>query len=271
MKTAWLGSVLFHLAMAGGLLWLATAHPIVHEAVSAGAVLVALVESPDAAVNAGSSAPVPTAVAPARRSRVQATQFQHPAPPVHPVQAGAVPASAASEPVAAAPVSLAGSVLPPEVTVPDHAPASDGAVPSSTPTDTIDTGPAAGLEATRARSEERREGIGETAAAKADPWTAYFAGVRAAVERAKHYPFSARMAGLEDRVTVAFSIMADGEAEQIRVTDPSRFPVLNDAAIDTIRRAGRFPAPPLRDNQSGVRVTVPLEFALHPHGEALPQ
>jgi len=95
--------------------------------------------------------------------------------------------------------------------------------------------------------------------------------VRAAVERAKHYPFSARMAGLEDRVTVAFSIMADGEAEQIRVTGPSRFPVLNNAAIDTIRRAGRFPAPPLRDNQSGVRVTVPLEFALHPHGEALPQ
>ncbi len=105
-------------------------------------------------------------------------------------------------------------------------------------------------------------------ATTADPWPAYYAAVRDAVERVKRYPFSARLAGLEDRVAVNFFIAADGAADQIRLTEPSRFPILNDAAMETIRRVARFPAPPLRDSQSGVRVTVPLEFTLHLHKEA---
>jgi len=271
MTLAWLGSLLFHLMLAGGLLWLATARPFPHEASSAGPVLVALVDSPDAEVNAGSPAPAPPAVAPRQTTRVQAASSRHSASAVRP-HADPVTASVSTEPVSSAPVSPAESPSPPEAGTPDLAHSFDdmGTV-AAAPTRAVDAGPDAGLDASGAGSSSRHEGAGGTIAPHDDPWPAYFAGVRAAVERAKHYPFSARMAGLEDRVTVAFSIKANGDAEQIRVTGPSRFPILNDAAVDTIRRAGRFPVPPLRDRQPGVRVTVPLEFALHAHEEASQQ
>jgi protein TonB len=267
MKTAWLESVLFHLALAGSLFWLTTAHPVFHEAPSAGALTVALVGATETTMKADTSAPPHSPAAPAHRVPVKTARPRRPTPPVQPPHADTVTASASSEPITAEPLSVTESPSPSDVTAPDGAPASDTVEPVASPTDAVDTG-----RGTRdAGSAEPREGAGGTVTAEADPWPAYFAGVRDVVERAKHYPFSARLAGLEDHVTIAFSIKANGEAEQIRVTVPSRFPVLNNAAVDTIRRAGRFPAPPLRDHQSGVRVTVPLEFALHPHEEASPQ
>jgi protein TonB len=144
---------------------------------------------------------------------------------------------------------------------------------AATTVETIGATPESGADA---GSPERAPAGGTVATTTAaDPWPAYFAAVRDAVERAKYYPFSARLAGLEDRVAVDFFIATDGAAEQIRLIEPSRFPVLNDAAVETIRRVARFPAPPLRDNQSasggGVRVTVPLEFTLHTHKETQPE
>jgi protein TonB len=236
MKTAWLGSLCFHLTLAGGLLWVAMDRPI-SEPGPARAVTVALVEAPaESPTTVTAAVPVPTS----RPARAEPNHVMPNRPESNPIQS-----------VSAEPVTDTASVEPDGAPpVPASAPAT-----STSETDTVADAMAASP-------------AGGAVDALSDPWPAYYAAVRDAVERVKRYPFSARLSGLEDRVAVNFFIAADGAAREIRLTEPSRFPILNDAALDTIRRVARFPSPPLRESQSGVRVTVPLEFTLHTHQEA---
>jgi len=281
MKTAWIGSLLFHATLAGGLLWFAVDHPPRSESGSINAVTVALVDAPagshgtiTSSLTVSTASPVTPANAELPVEPDRAVPLPPQATPIQPVLSDPAIGASPSEPTDAAPVLMATTASP--------APA------RSTTTEAVGVGPTGAMEPTAAGSVAAAPAGGDGSTAHspaggavggpADPWPAYFASVRAAVERAKHYPFSARLAGLEDRVTVAFSITADGATERIHVTGPSRFPVLNDAAVETIRRAARFPAPPLRDSrsglpagQAGVRVTVPLEFSLHTHQEAQPE
>ncbi len=99
-----------------------------------------------------------------------------------------------------------------------------------------------------------------------DAWAEFYAAVRAAIERAKRYPPSARLMGQEDRVVVGFRIALDGRADGLRVVEPSRFPILNQAAIETVERVSNFPHPPADAASTGVRVQVPMVFALHNEG-----
>jgi len=236
MKTAWLGSLFFHLTLTGGLLWVAMDRPM-SERSPVRAVTVALVEAPaESPTMVTAAVPVP-ASSPARAEPNRVIPNRPESHPIQAASAQSVMDTASVEPDGAPPV-------------PTSAPA-----PSTSETYTVADAMAAAP-------------VGGTVDASSDPWPAYYAAVRDAVERVKRYPFSARLSGLEDRVAVNFFIAADGAAREIRLTEPSRFPILNDAALDTIRRVARFPSPPLRESQSGVRVTVPLEFTLHNHQEA---
>jgi len=95
-----------------------------------------------------------------------------------------------------------------------------------------------------------------------DAWAEFYAAVRSAIERAKRYPPSARRAGQEDRVTISFLILSDGQAEELEVVAPSQYPILNRAAVETVQRVVRFPIPPASADRTA-RVIVPLVFALH--------
>jgi len=247
MKTAWLGSMVFHLALAGGLLWVATDRPPVEEIGPVNAVTVSLLDAPARTSEASASASITPSVESLRPKSRQTVATGHGLPPTQPARAEIMIEPTSSEPIEAL------SDL------------------SSTPAavSTVEAIGAAAVSGADAGS-TMSPPTGGASVAAADPWPAYFTSVRTVVERATHYPFSARLAGLEGLVTIAFLITADGAAEQIRVTEPSRYPVLNDAALETIRRVTRFPAPPLRDGRATVRVTVPLSFTLHHHEEAQP-
>ncbi len=95
-----------------------------------------------------------------------------------------------------------------------------------------------------------------------DEWDAFYEAVRAAIERAKRYPPSARRAGQEDRVTISFLVLPDGQAEELEVVAPSQYPILNRAAVETVQRVVRFPSPPASADRTA-RVIIPLVFALH--------
>jgi periplasmic protein TonB len=253
MRLAWFGSIAAHAALAGGLLWLATDRPPVAQIGSIGAVTVSLVDGPAESPGAGAPASAAPSRTPPRVEPPQVTAARHDSSPIQPGRTETVvqpvpyaPTEASSGPVSAPSM--------PEVAATDDA---VGGV-STKPGETGDAGSVAAASANGA------------AAGETDPWPAYYAAVQAAMQRVQQYPFSARLAGLEDRVKVSFRITSNGSAEQIHLIEFSRFPVLNDAALDTVRRAARFPAPPLRDRQSGVRVTVPLEFTLHHQKEASP-
>ena len=261
-----------HLGLVSGLLWHATDRHLVAQFGSGDSVTILLVDGTDEPPAAG------TTVSPAQ-SRMTSRIEPEPvgttrdnASPIRPAGTNVTVEPASPEPVQAMPNPFSSVSSPPSShmltsSMPLSAAGSTSVMAfarDSGGAGAVETGEAGDLGSTEAASS------GGAVAGEADPWPAYYAAVQAAVQRVQRYPFSARLAGLEDRVTVVFRITADGSAEQIHITESSRFPVLNEAAVDTVRRAARFPAPPFRDGQSGVRVTVPLEFTLHHQEEVSP-
>lgn len=65
--------------------------------------------------------------------------------------------------------------------------------------------------------------------------------VRSQLERFKHYPASAKRRGIEGAVDVSFRLNAQGRAENIQLVTGSGYAILDDAALDTVKRAEPFP------------------------------
>lgn len=79
--------------------------------------------------------------------------------------------------------------------------------------------------------------------------------IRRRIEEAKTYPDAARRAGMEGTVELRFRIGGDGTAEGLEIVRSSGFPELDEIAMQTIRRAGPYPA------VSG-RIRIPLSYRL---------
>lgn len=67
------------------------------------------------------------------------------------------------------------------------------------------------------------------------------AEIRARIERAKRYPLLARKFGVEGRSLVRFQINTDGKPETVSLKSTSGSKLLDDEAIETIRRAAPYP------------------------------
>jgi len=65
--------------------------------------------------------------------------------------------------------------------------------------------------------------------------------VRQRLEHFKHYPTSARRRGIEGAVDVSFRLNAQGRAENMQLVSGSGYGILDDAAMNTVRRAEPFP------------------------------
>jgi protein TonB len=90
----------------------------------------------------------------------------------------------------------------------------------------------------------------------------YYQMVRTRLENQKQYPASARQRGQEGRVTVYFVIASDGGVSESRIIKASRFPVLDAAALDTIRRCVPFPSPPSDYFHGPVPLQITIVFEL---------
>ena len=84
------------------------------------------------------------------------------------------------------------------------------------------------------------------------------ASVRAALARTFVYPAEARRRGWTGRVVLAFTLEADGRLRDLEVRSGSGVPLLDEAALEAVRRAAPFSPP-------GVPVTVliPVSFRLY--------
>lgn len=78
------------------------------------------------------------------------------------------------------------------------------------------------------------------------------------LRRALRYPSEARAQRLRGEVQVAFTVSSNGSVGGIRVVRSSGSPILDKAAIETVRRAAPFPAIP--DGRKSWPFTVPLAF-----------
>ena len=79
--------------------------------------------------------------------------------------------------------------------------------------------------------------------------------IRRRIEQAKIYPDAARRAGMEGTVEVRFRIGREGNAEALEILRSSGHRELDEIAMQTIRRAGPYPA------VSG-RIRIPLSYRL---------
>lgn len=95
-----------------------------------------------------------------------------------------------------------------------------------------------------------------------NPIAAYLARVRAAIERHKRYPHSARRAGITGRAVLEFVILPGGQVIEPRIADSASSGIFGSAALETLRRAS--PMPPFSPgiNQERLLVKIPIFYEL---------
>ena len=91
---------------------------------------------------------------------------------------------------------------------------------------------------------------------------AYLAALQAAIAARQQYPAEARRAGKNGVVAIAFVVLADGRITQMRVAKGSGVPSLDSAALDALRRLGRFRPLPATLGRDSLTVRVPILFDL---------
>ncbi len=98
--------------------------------------------------------------------------------------------------------------------------------------------------------------------APASNWTHYRDEVVHRIEQGKRYPLLAQMRDMKGVVVVGFTIGAGGEATNLELIRSSQEGLLDQEALDTIRRVSPFPPLPKESGLSKFRVTVDLKFNL---------
>lgn len=91
---------------------------------------------------------------------------------------------------------------------------------------------------------------------------AYLRGLQQAIARNRFYPPGARREDVTGVVTVAFTVQGDGRLGDIRVAKSSGSEVLDQAALETLRRLGSYKPIPAGTGRTRWPVRVPIVFNL---------
>ena len=91
----------------------------------------------------------------------------------------------------------------------------------------------------------------------------YLKGIRRKVDSAKEYPRVAMNFGQEGDVRVGFTVMQDGQIEDLLLLAETPFPALNKEALEMIRRAAPFSHLPETIGMSSMKVILPFTFQLN--------
>ncbi|MFD2110622.1 energy transducer TonB [Thiorhodococcus fuscus] len=90
----------------------------------------------------------------------------------------------------------------------------------------------------------------------------YLSALQRAISRQQRYPASARRRQQTGTTTLAFVIQANGHIGQIRIVKSSGHPSIDRAALDAMRRLGRFKPIPTELNRRTWALQVPIRFDL---------
>lgn len=108
-------------------------------------------------------------------------------------------------------------------------------------------------------------GVGEADNSSFDHYNtsdSYLQMVRLRIEGHKHYPQQARAAFKEGRVVVCFTITTDGGVRSLEVRKSSNTKVLDEAALQAVRSAAPFPAPPRHLFKGDIPLELSIVFEL---------
>jgi TonB family protein len=85
-----------------------------------------------------------------------------------------------------------------------------------------------------------------------------FAYIRDLIQKDTAYPHMAKKRGLEGKVVVSFTVCADGEAQDITITESSGFEILDRNAVEAVKKASPFPKPPVK-----ATLIIPVVYKLN--------
>lgn len=91
---------------------------------------------------------------------------------------------------------------------------------------------------------------------------AYLMEVFKKIDSGKEYPKMALKLEQQGKVEVEFSIQSDGKVEDIHIRKGSGFRLLDDAAVEAIRKASPFPPIPESLKQQKISASITLLFTL---------
>lgn len=86
--------------------------------------------------------------------------------------------------------------------------------------------------------------------------------VKQRIEEAKRYPIFAKRQGIEGAVHLSFTVLFNGRSKDIKIVRSSDSKILDEEAIETIKRAGPFPPFPKEINRDFILMEVVLIFNL---------
>lgn len=167
-------------------------------------------------------------------------------PAVLPVDAATAPASDLPPP----PAALASAPVPAAIPVAAPSPTIAFAVPVEGPVRIVAAHQAA---ATRATAPAHATGSGSAAPSVQ---TLVF-GQGEGRQPAPDYPARAMAQGQEGTVVVRLLVGANGRVEQAEAAQPSAWPLLNDAAVRTVRAYWRFARGPVRAYEVAIHFRLP--------------
>jgi len=82
------------------------------------------------------------------------------------------------------------------------------------------------------------------------------------VAKAKYYPRIARARGFEGAPIVSFTLDKDGSLTSIKLIKDSKYEILNNAALETIRRGTPYPPIPKPLEKSSISFNLPISYKL---------
>jgi len=86
--------------------------------------------------------------------------------------------------------------------------------------------------------------------------------VKQRIEQARRYPLWAQKQGFEGVVGLKFAILSNGTAENIETLSSSGYKTLDQAAVQAIKRVGRFPPIPDGMKTTQIQMEVAIVFKL---------
>lgn len=91
---------------------------------------------------------------------------------------------------------------------------------------------------------------------------AFLAELQQTIAAHRFYPPAARAHQIRGRVSVAFVLMADGAIAHTEVRESSGHSILDEAALETLRRVERFKPIPAALGKNNWHIRVPVHFTL---------
>ena len=91
----------------------------------------------------------------------------------------------------------------------------------------------------------------------------YLKTLQLLIASAKNYPESARNLGMEGKATIQFIVMSNGEVKDIKFISKTNYPILNEEAINAVKRAAPFSSFPDDIGKPFLKIILPFRFKLN--------